>query len=229
LNEVRIHETHLNALNDLILEHEIPKDDLSSIVLACRCGLFCRSFSPLMIYPSKDGQKMGDQFEVREIPKDDLSLIVLVCRCGLFCRSFLRHGRRSFCPSKDGHKMGGRFLVHEIPKDGQNEKLAYARLLNQKHGSRYRKVCLTSSFFPGGRKLDHRCEAYLTTRALERGHLILEHRRSFWFRALRGHQHCDEACDRLQFLEPLVPSCYRGLACGHSSREALMPPCGEAS
>ena len=44
LNEVRIHETHLNALNDLILEHEIPKDDLSSIVLACRCDLFCRSF-----------------------------------------------------------------------------------------------------------------------------------------------------------------------------------------
>ena len=129
--------------------------------------------------------------------------------------------------------MGDQFEVHEIPKDGLSEKRAYARLLNLNHVilnyGRYRKVCLTSSFFPGGRKLDHRCEAYLTTRALERGHLILEHRRSFWFRALRGHQHCDEACDRLQFLEPLAPSCYRGLACGHSSREALLLPCGEAS
>jgi hypothetical protein len=41
LNEVRIHETRLNALNDLILEHEIPKDDLSSIVLDALSG---RSF-----------------------------------------------------------------------------------------------------------------------------------------------------------------------------------------
>jgi hypothetical protein len=226
LNEVRIHETHLNALNDLILEHETPKGDLSLSVLGDLSG---RNFFRQFLCLSMDGQKMVGQYEVREIPKGDLSLIVLVCRCGLFCRSFLRHGRRSFCPSKDGQKMGDQFEVHEIPKGGQNEKLAYARLWNQIHESRYRTVCLTSSFFPGGRKLDHRCEAYLTTRALERGHLIEEHRRSFWFRALRGHQHCDEACDRLQFLEPLAPSCYRGLACGHSSREALMLPCGEAS
>jgi hypothetical protein len=41
LNEVRIHETHLSALNDLILEHEIPKDDLSLIVLDALSG---RSF-----------------------------------------------------------------------------------------------------------------------------------------------------------------------------------------
>jgi hypothetical protein len=156
LNEVRIHETHLNAL---ILEHEIPKDDLSSIVLACRCGLFCRSF--------------------------------------------LRHGRKSFCPSKVCQKKDGQFLVCVIPKDGQNEKLAYARLLNQNHVilnyGRYKKVDLTSSFFPGGRRLVLRCVAYLSTRAWERGHLILGHRRSFWCRALRDRQLCDEACDLLQF------------------------------
>jgi hypothetical protein len=90
-----------------------------------------------------------------------------------------------------------------IPKDDQNEKLAYARLVNQNHVilnyGRYTKVDLTSSFFPGGRKLDHRCEAYLSTRALERGHLILGHRRSFWCRALRAHLHCDEACGLLRF------------------------------
>jgi hypothetical protein len=90
-----------------------------------------------------------------------------------------------------------------IPKDGQNEKLAFARLLNQNHVilnyGRYKKVDLTSSFFPGGRKLDHRCVAYLSTRALVRGHQIGENRRSFWCRALRGHRHCDEACGLLQF------------------------------
>jgi hypothetical protein len=91
------------------------------------------------------------------------------------------------------------FLVCEIPKDDQNEMQAYARLLNQNRVSRYKKVCLTSSFFPGGRRLVLRCVAYLTTRALERGHLIGVHRRSFWCRALRGHLLCDEACDQLRF------------------------------
>jgi hypothetical protein len=93
----------------------------------------------------------------------------------------------------------GQFLGCVIPKDGQNVKLAYARLVNQNRVSRYKKVCLTSSFFPGGRRLVLRCVAYLTTRALVRGHLILEHRRSFWCRALRAHLLCDEACDLLQF------------------------------
>ena len=95
--------------------------------------------------------------------------------------------------------MVGLFLGHEIPKDGQSEKLAYARLLNLNHESRYKKVCLTSSFSPGGHKLGHRFLAYLTTRALERGRQILEHRRSFWFRALRGHRQCGEACDLIRF------------------------------
>jgi hypothetical protein len=90
------------------------------------------------------------------------------------------------------------FLVHEIPKDGLIEKLAYARLLNLNCG-RYKKVCLTSSFFPGGRRLVLRCVAYQSTRALERGRLILEHRRSFWCRALHGHLLCDEVCGRLRF------------------------------
>jgi hypothetical protein len=96
-------------------------------------------------------------------------------------------------------KKVGQFLGYEIPKDGQNVMLAYARLLNLNRGSRYKKVCLTSSFFPGGRRLVLRCAAYLTTRALVRGHQILEHRRSFWCRALHDLQLCDEACDQLQF------------------------------
>jgi hypothetical protein len=137
--------------------------------------------------------------EVHEIPRDG-RLNVLDDLIG---RSFLRRGQMSFCLSMNGQKKVGQFLEHVIPKDGLNEKLAYARLLNlsrvsQNYG-RYKKVCLTSSFSPGGRRLVLRCGVYLTTRALERGHLILEHRRSFWCRALRGHRHCDEACDQLQF------------------------------
>jgi hypothetical protein len=98
-----------------------------------------------------------------------------------------------------GQKKVCQFLGYEIPKDGQNVMLAYARLLNLSRGSRYKKVALTSSFFPGGRRLVLRCVAYQSTRALVRGHLILEHRRSFWCRALHGHLLCDEACDLLQF------------------------------
>jgi hypothetical protein len=93
----------------------------------------------------------------------------------------------------------GQFLGCVIPKDGQNVKQVYVRLLNLSHVSRYKKVCLTSSFFPGGRRLVLRCVAYQSTHALVRGHQILEHRRSFWCRALRGHLLCDEACDLLQF------------------------------
>jgi hypothetical protein len=117
----------------------------------------------------------------------------------LFGRSFLRHGQMSFCLRMVCQKKVGQFLECVIPKGGLSEKLAYARLLNLNHESRYKKVCLTSSFFPGGRRLVLRCVAYLTTRALVRGRLILEHRRSFWCRALRGHRLCDEACDLLQF------------------------------
>ncbi len=143
--------------------------------------------------------------EVHEIPKDGQSLNVLGdLMDALSGRSFLRHGRRSFCPSKVCQKKVGQFLECEIPKDGQIEMLAYARLLNRNREnlnreSRYKKVDPTSSFFPGGRRLVLRCVAYLSTRALVRGHQILEHRRSFWCRALRGHRRCDEACDLLQF------------------------------
>jgi hypothetical protein len=89
--------------------------------------------------------------------------------------------------------------VHEIPKDGLSEMLACDLTRVILNCGRYKKVCLTSSFFPGGRKPDLRCVAYLTTRALERGHLIVEHRRSFCCHALRDRLLCDEACDRLRF------------------------------
>jgi hypothetical protein len=100
--------------------------------------------------------------------------------------------------------MVDQFLECAIPKGGQNEMLTYAHLWNLSlenlnEVSRYKKVCLTSSFFPGGRRLVLRCVAYLSTRALVRGHQIGEHQRSFWCRALRDHLLCDEACDQLQF------------------------------
>jgi hypothetical protein len=153
-----------------------------------------------MICLSSFDQKMVDRFLVHVIPKDDLSLIVLDGLLdALNGRSFLRHGRRSFCPSKVCQKKDGQFLECGIPKDGQSGQLAYARLLNLNRVSRYKKVWLTSSFFPGGRRLVLRCVAYLSTRALVRGHLILEHRRSFWCRAQRAHLLCDVACGLLQF------------------------------
>jgi hypothetical protein len=117
----------------------------------------------------------------------------------LFGRSFLLRGLMSFALRMVCQKKVCQFLVHEIPMDGQSGQLAYARSLNQNRVSRYKKVALTSSFFPGGRRLVLRCVVYQSTRALERGHLIGVHRRSFWCRALRGHRLCDEACDRLQF------------------------------
>jgi hypothetical protein len=107
--------------------------------------------------------------EVHVIPKDDQSLIVLDDLSG---RSFLLRGLMSFCLRMVCQKKVGQFLECVIPKDGQNELLAYARLLNLNHESRYKKVCLTNSFFPGGRRLVLRCVAYLSTRALEHGHLI---------------------------------------------------------
>ena len=149
-----------------------------------------------MICLSSFCQKKVCRCEVHEIPKDGQSLIVLDGRSG---RSFLLRGLMSFCLRMVCQKKVGQFLECVIPKDGQNGQLAYARLLNLNRGSRYKKACLTSSFFPGGRKLVLRCVAYLTTRALVRGHLILERRRSFWCRALRAHLLCDEACDLLQF------------------------------
>ena len=175
---------------------EIPKDGLSLIVLD---GLNGRSFLLLMICLSSYGQKMVCQFLVRVIPKDDLSLIVLGDPMdALSGHSFLHRGQMNFCLRKVYQMKVCQFLVREIPKDGQNGQLAYARLLNLNCG-RYKKVCLTSSFFPGGRRLVLRCVAYQSTRALERGHLIGEHRRSFWCRAQRDRLLCDEACDRLRF------------------------------
>jgi hypothetical protein len=114
-------------------------------------------------------QKKVCRCEVHEIPKDDPSSNVLDDLSG---RSFLHRGQMSFCLRMVCQKKVGQFLECVIPKDGQNVKLAYARLLNQIRGSRYKKVYLTSSFFPGGRRLVLRCVAYQTTRALVRGHLI---------------------------------------------------------
>jgi hypothetical protein len=186
LNEVQNHVSHLNALSDQILVHEIPKDGLSWNVLD---GLSGRNYELLC-------RMSLCRCEENEIPKVGLSWNVLDDlngrSCGFLCQmsSYL---------NKVCQKMVCQCEAHEIPKDGLNEMRAYARLLNQNHVSRYKKVCLTSSFFPGGRRLDLRCVAYLTTRALERGHQILEHRRSFCCCALRDHLPCDEACDRLQF------------------------------
>jgi hypothetical protein len=145
-----------------------------------------------MICLSSCGQKKVGRCEVHVIPKDGQSLIVLDDPMDV------QSGRSFLLPMVD------QFLECVIPKDGQNEMLAYARLWNLSlenlnEVSRYKKVCLTSSFFPGGRRLVLRCVAYLTTRALVRGHPIGEHRRSFWCRALRDHLLCDEACDRLRF------------------------------
>jgi hypothetical protein len=172
-------------------------DGQSLIVLDDLIG---RSFWLLMLCLSKVCQKMVCQLLVHEIPKDGQSSNVRGDPMdGLSGRSFLHRGQMSFALHKVYQMKVGRCEVHEIPMDGQSGQLAYARLLNQNRVSRYKKVALTSSFFPGGRRLVLRCVAYQSTRALERGHLILEHRRSFWCRAQRGHQLCDEACDRLQF------------------------------
>ena len=194
---MQIHVSHRNALSDQFLVHVIPKDGQSWNVLG---DLSDRSFWLLMICLSSFCQKMVCQCEGHEIPKDDQSLILLGDPMdALNGRSFLHRGQMSFYLRKVCQMKVGRCEVHEIPKDGQNVKLAYARLLNLNRVNRYKKVCLTSSFFPGGRRLVLRCVVYQSTRALERGHLIGVHRRSFWCRALRGHRLCDEACDLLQF------------------------------
>jgi hypothetical protein len=170
LNEAQIHVNHLSALSDQFLVHVIPMDGQSLIVLVALSG---RSFLSLMICLSKVCQKMVCQFLVHEIPKDGQSSNVRGDPMdGLSGRSFLHRGQMSFCPSKVYQMKVGRCEVHEIPMDGQSGQLAYARLLNQNRVSRYKKVCLTSSFFPGGRKLVLRCVAYQSTRALVRGHLI---------------------------------------------------------
>jgi hypothetical protein len=192
LNEAQIRVNHLSALSDQFLVRVIPTDGQSLIVLDDLIG---RSFWLLMIYLSSFDQMKVCQFLVHVIPKDGQSLIV---QDDLSGRSFLLRGQMSFCLHRVCQKMVDRFLVRVIPKDGQSGQLTYARLLNLNCG-RYKKVCLTSSFFPGGRKLVLRCVAYQSTRALERGHLIGVHRRSFWCRALRGHRLCDEACDQLRF------------------------------
>jgi hypothetical protein len=201
LNEVQIHVSPLSALGDQFLVRVIPKDDLSLILLDDLSG---RSFWLLMIYLGSFCQMKVGRCEVHEIPKDGQSLNVLDgLSDALSGRSFLLRGQKSFALSKVCQKMVCQFLVHEIPMDGLSGQLAYARLLNLNRAilncGRYKKVCLTSSFFPGGRRLVLRCVAYQSIRALERGHPIGEHRRSFWCRALRGHLLCDEACDLLQF------------------------------
>ena len=147
LNEVQSHVSHLSALSDQILERVIPKDGRSWNVLVCRCGLNGHSCVLLC-------QKNLARCEVHVIPKDGRSSNELDDLSG---RSFLLRGLSCSCLSKDGQKKVGLFLVCVIPKDGLNEKLAYARLLNlnrvnRNHESRCKKACLTSSFFPGGRR-----------------------------------------------------------------------------
>jgi hypothetical protein len=173
LIEVQNHVTRLSALGDQFLERVIPMDGQSSNVLVClKYGLSGRSFwlrGQMSFCLRMVCQKKVCRCEVHEIPKDDRSLNGLDDLSG---RSFLLRGLMSFCLRMVCQKKVGQFLDCVIPKDGQNVKLAYARLLHQNRGSRYKKVCLTSSFFPGGRRLVLRCVAYLSTRALERGHLI---------------------------------------------------------
>jgi hypothetical protein len=173
LNEVQNHVTHLNALGDRFLELVIPKDDLSLNALDDLSGRSFLRHGQRSFCLSKVCQKKVGRCEVHVIPKDG-RLIVLDDLSG---RSFLLRGLMSFCLRMVCQKKVGQFLECVIPKDGQNEMLAYARLLNlnhvlRNHESRYKKVCLTSSFFPGGRRLVLRCVAYLTTRALVRGHQI---------------------------------------------------------
>ena len=153
--------SHLSALSDRFLVRVIPKDGLSLIVLAGLSGRSCGFLCQMSFALSKVCQKMVDPFLVHEIPKDGQSSTVLDAlngrSCGFLCQM-------SFCLSKVCPKMVDPFLVHEIPKDGLIEKLTYARLLNLNCG-RYKKVCLTSSFFPGDRMLIHQCVAYQSTRA----------------------------------------------------------------
>jgi hypothetical protein len=141
-------------------------DDLSWNVLD---GLSGRSFwcrGQMSFCLRKVCQKMVCQCEGHEIPKDDQSLILLGDPMdALNGRSFLHRGQMSFALRKVCQKMVDLFLGYGIPMDGQSGQLAYARLLNQNRVSRYKKVCLTSSFFPGGRKLVLRCVAYLSTHA----------------------------------------------------------------
>jgi hypothetical protein len=71
LNEVQIHVSHRNALNDRFLEHVIPKDGLSSNVPVClRCGLSGRSFLRQFLCLNSFCQMKVCRCEVREIPKD---------------------------------------------------------------------------------------------------------------------------------------------------------------
>ena len=162
---MQIHVSPLSALGDQFLVRVIPKDGQSLIVLVClRCGLSDRSF--LLRGLSSFCQMKVGRCEVHEIPKDGLSLNVLDgLSNALNGRSFLLRGKMSFALSKVCQKMVDLFLVHEIPMDGQSGQLAYARLLNLNRVNRYKKVDLTSSFFPGGRKLVLRCVAYQSTRA----------------------------------------------------------------
>jgi hypothetical protein len=171
LNEVQNHVSHLSALGDQFLERVIPTDGLSLNVLVCpSCDLNGRSSFRQFLCLNSFCQMMVCRCEVHVIPKDGRSLNVLDdLMDALNGRSFFH---QFLCLRMVGQKKVGQFLECVIPKDGQNVKLAYARLLNLNHVSRYKKVCLTSSFSPGGRRLVLRCVAYLSTRALERGHLI---------------------------------------------------------
>jgi hypothetical protein len=174
LIEVQNHVSHLSALGDQFLERVLPKDGLSWILLDDLSGRSFLRHGQMSFCLRMVCQKKVCRCEVHVIPKDGRSSNVLDDLSG---RSFLLRGLMSFCLRMVCQKKVGLFLVCVIPKDGQNVKLAYARLLNLNRGnlnheSRYKKFYLTSSFFPGGRRLVLRCVVYLSTRALVRGHLI---------------------------------------------------------
>ena len=63
LNEVQNHVNHLSALSGQILEHVIPKDDLSLNELDDLSGRNCELLYRMSLA----------RCEVHEIPKDDLS------------------------------------------------------------------------------------------------------------------------------------------------------------
>ena len=173
LNEVQNHVSHLNALSDQILEHVIPMDDLKWNVLGDlsgrSCGLLCQmSLGRCEVHEiPMDDQSLNElddlsgrscgllcqtnlcRCEVRETPMDDQSLNELDDlsgrSSGLLCQM-------SFYLSKVCQRMVCQFLARVIPMDGQSVMLACDLNRVILNCGRYKKVCLTSSFFPGGRR-----------------------------------------------------------------------------
>ena len=139
LNEVQNRVSHLNALSDQLLEHVIPMDDLGWNVPDDLNGRSCELLC----------QRSLGWCEVHEIPKDGLSLNELDDLSGRSCELLCQ---MSFYLSKVCQKMVCQFLARVIPKDGLSVMLACDLNRVILNCGRYKKVCLTSSFFPGGRR-----------------------------------------------------------------------------